>query len=147
MTPRFGQPPLPATRYRRRPGAYAVLLREGRVLLTHQAWPDPEYQLPGGGIDPGEHPIAALHREVHEETGWRISAPVFVGNYRRFCFLPDYDYFAEKQCSIWLARPVARLGPPTEPGHRAVWVDAAEASRLLGDPGSRALLDRALRRG
>lgn len=147
MTPRFGPPPRPAIRYRRRPGAYAVLLRKGRVLLTYQAWPEAEHQLPGGGIDPGEHPIAALHREVYEETGWRISAPVFIGNYRRFCFMPDYDFFAEKQCSIWLARPIARLGPPSEPGHSAVWVKPAEALQMLRDPGSRAMLEHALRRG
>ena len=34
------------------------------MLATHQAEPVPEFQLPGGGIDQGEHPIPALHREV-----------------------------------------------------------------------------------
>ena len=38
------------------------------LLLTHQNAPEPEFQLPGGGIDPDEHPIKALHREVMEET-------------------------------------------------------------------------------
>lgn len=144
MIPRFGTPPLPGQPYRRRPGAYAVLLREGLVLLTHQQQPEPEFQLPGGGIDPGEGPQAALHREVREETGWRIAAPRLVGAYRRFCFMPEYDLMAEKRCSVWLARPVLRLGPPTEPGHSAHWFSPDEALRHLVDAGSRVMLRKAL---
>ncbi|RNF35625.1 NUDIX domain-containing protein [Paracoccus methylarcula] len=146
MIPRFGIAPEPARRYRRRPGAYAILLREGRVLLTHQAEPEPEFQLPGGGIDPGEGPIAALHREVMEETGWTISTPRRIGAYRRFCYMPEYDLHAEKLCSVWLARPVMRLAPPLEPGHEAHWVPLDRASALLPDPGSRAALGLVLAR-
>lgn len=142
MIPRFGQPARPGLHYRRRPGAYAILLREGRVLLTFQQSPQPEFQLPGGGIDPGESPLQALHREVAEETGWSIAGPRMVGCYRRFCFMPDYGFFAEKICSIWLARPVRRLGAPSEPGHSAHFVSLRQASRLVPDPGSRAFLQR-----
>lgn len=144
MIPRLGPPPRLQTRYRLRPGAYAVLLRAGQVLLTFQQAPEPEFQLPGGGIDPGEGPVAALHREVFEETGWHISTPLHVGSYRRFCFMPDYDIFAQKLCSVWLARPVTRLGPPLEAGHAAHWLHPAEAMGLLPDPGSRMMLRRAL---
>lgn len=57
---------------RQRIAAYALLTRDGEVLLTrmsdrtriHGRW-----TLPGGGIDHGEDPRAALRREVHEETG------------------------------------------------------------------------------
>lgn len=145
MTPRFGQPPLGRIAYRRRPGAYAVLWREGRLLLTHQTAPEPEFQLPGGGIDPGESPVRALHREVFEETGYSIEGARFLGRYRRFCYMPDYGIHAEKLCAIWLARPVLRRSDPTEPGHSAHWVAPSEALDLLVDPGSRQMLRRALR--
>lgn len=105
-----------------RPGAYAILPRNGQVLLTWQDEPHFELQLPGGGIDPGEGAIQALHREVYEETGWRISRPRRLGAFRRFTFMPDYDMWAEKICHIFTALPVLELGPPTEPGHTAVWV-------------------------
>ena len=32
------------------------------------------WNLPGGGLDPGEQPIDAVIREVHEETEQRVSA-------------------------------------------------------------------------
>jgi 8-oxo-dGTP diphosphatase len=147
MIPHFGPPPLPRQKYRRRPGAYAILVRDGRLLLTHQQSPVPEFQLPGGGIDAGEQPVAALHREVFEETGWTMSAPRWLGCYRRFCFMPEYDIFAEKLCSIWVARPIQRLGPPSESGHSAHWFTPGDALDVLDDPGSRAMLRLFLRRG
>ena len=137
---RFGDSPKPGQRYVPRPGAYAILPRGGRLLLTWQAEPEPEFQLPGGGIDPGESPIAALHREVWEETGWAIAAPRRIGAFRRFAYMPEYDLWAEKLCHVYVARPVIRRGPPMEPGHRAVWLPPAEAAARLGNPGDAAML-------
>lgn len=141
---RFGERVVPGQRYKARPGAYAVLLREGRFLLTHQAEPKPEFQLPGGGIDPGEGPLAALHREVFEETGWSIGTPRRLGVYRRFTYMPEYDLWAEKICHIYLARPVLRRGPPGEPGHEAHWMSGADAIERLANVGDRHFLSRIL---
>jgi len=146
MIPVFGPPPGPR-RYRQRRGAYALLIRDGAALVTFQKAPEPEFQLPGGGIDPGESPIAALHREVYEETGWTIGTPRRLGVYRRYCFMPDYDFWAEKICSVWLARPIRRLGPPSETGHEAHWVSLDRLVDLLPDPGSRAFAQWLLKRG
>jgi 8-oxo-dGTP diphosphatase len=144
MIRRYGEPVKAAQRYRRRAGVYAVLLSGNEVLTTHQAEPTPEFQLPGGGIDAGEHPIAALHREVLEETGWRIAIARQVGVFRRFTYMPEYDKWAEKVCTVYLARPVRCLCPPTEPGHTAVWMPATSALQLLGNDGDRAMLAAAL---
>lgn len=144
MIPRLGPPPHPSRRYRLRTGAYGLLLAKGGMLLTFQDGPEPEFQLPGGGINPGEGPVAALHREVFEETGWRISTPRRIGAYRLYRYMPDYDLWAEKLCSVWVARPVMRAGPPTEPHHHAVWLPAAEGLRRLADPGAQTLVSRFL---
>ncbi len=144
MIRRFGEPFRPGQRYRRRPGVYAVLLQGDRLLATHQAEPVPEYQLPGGGIDPGEQPIAALHREVFEETGWKIAITRRLGAFRRFTYMPEYDLWAEKLCTVYLARPVRPLGPPSEAGHSAVWLPVDQALRHLGNEGDRAMLAYAL---
>lgn len=144
MIRRYGEAVKRGQSYRRRAGVYGILIDGAAVLLTHQAAPVPEYQLPGGGIDPGENPIAALHREVFEETGWHIAAPRFVGSFRRFTYMPEYDKWAEKLCTVFRARPTLRLGPPTEAGHRAVWTSAEVALEILGNPGDRAMLARVL---
>ena len=116
------------------------LARGSNVLLTFQQEPVPEYQLPGGGIDPGESPTEALHREVLEETGWRIAAPRRLGAFRDFTYMPEYDLWAEKICHVYLATPVLRLGPPTEEGHTALWATPDIAADLMDSDGARAFL-------
>lgn len=145
MTPRYGSPPEQNRRYRRRLGAYGVLWRDGRVLVTFQDARCPEFQLPGGGIDPGESPLRALYREVLEETGWRIGAPRRLGAFRRFTYMPEYDLWAEKLCTIYLARPIRQIAPPSEPGHSAHWLNPRAAVDRLGNPGDAAFLAGAIR--
>lgn len=137
MIRRFGQPPKRGQKYKLRAGAYALLPYRGDVLVTHQAHPWPEYQLPGGGIDAGESPTSALHREVIEETGWTISRPRRVGAFRRFTFMPEYEIWAEKLCTIYIAHPVRQIADPTEPGHTAVWMPLEQAVDVLGNSGDR----------
>lgn len=146
MIRRYGERVRRDVRYRHRPSAYAVLPRGGRLLVTFQHAPEPEFQLPGGGVDPGESPVRALHREVREETGWTIARPVRLGAYRRFVYMPEYDRWAEKVGSVWLARPARRLGPPSEPGHTAVWLSPGVALERLANPGERDFLRRVLAR-
>jgi len=135
MIRRYGEVTQNGQRYQHRPGVYAILPRGGKLLCTYQGDPHFEVQLPGGGIDPGEHPLNALHREVFEETGWRIAAPRKLGTFRRFTYMPDYDMWAEKLCHIYLARPVRPHGPPTEPGHMALWLSVEEALAELYNDG------------
>ncbi|MFN3281720.1 MAG: NUDIX hydrolase [Tabrizicola sp.] len=144
MIRRHGETVKPGQSYTRRPGVYAILRRGDHILVTHQAEPVPEFQLPGGGIDPGEQPIPALHREVREETGWKVAVTRRLGAFRRFTYMPEYDLWAEKVCTVYLAHPVRRLGPPSEPGHTAIWLPVEEALLRLGNPGDRAMLARAL---
>ena len=136
MIRRFGTAPRTDVRYTRRVGAYAILPRDGMLLLTHQEEPEPEIQLPGGGIDPGESPVRALHREVMEETGWLIGSPRRLGAFRRFVYMPEYDLWAEKVCLMYVARPVRRLGPPSEAGHMPIvsdWDTAMTEVASVGD--------------
>ena len=134
---RWGEPPEDGRRYLPRPGAYAVLLRAGDILLTLQedgGEGRPEVQLPGGGLDPGESPLRALHREVREETGWSLASPRRLLTYRRYRFMPEYGLWADKVCHLYLARPARPLGPPTEPGHQPLWAPLAAAPGLLANP-------------
>lgn len=54
-------------------GSYSLCLDDaGRLLLARLSEVEVEYgawTLPGGGVDFGEHPDQACHRELEEETG------------------------------------------------------------------------------
>ena len=67
--------------YDTRVGAYAVVVRDERLLLTrlsptelHQGW-----TLPGGGLEAGEDPEGAAVREVFEETGYVVELVRLLG--------------------------------------------------------------------
>ena len=105
---------------------YAIISLGGLVLITHQREPVPEYQLPGGGISEGEFPLAALFRESLEETGWKIQVVRRMGAYRRFVYIPEYDSWARKTCTIYIARP----------GHAEGSTDGELSHRTLGDAGT-----------
>jgi ADP-ribose pyrophosphatase YjhB (NUDIX family) len=61
--------------------ASALVVHEGRLLVTRRArepfagWLD----LPGGFIEPGEHPEQAVRRELLEETGLRVEVGSLAG--------------------------------------------------------------------
>ncbi|MGI8456978.1 MAG: NUDIX domain-containing protein [Propionibacteriaceae bacterium] len=60
---------------RQRVAAYAVVVSERGLLATEfsarTAAPG-GWGLPGGGVDPGEEPVDAVRREVHEETAQHV---------------------------------------------------------------------------
>lgn len=70
---------------------------EGRVLLLHRVSPS-QWEVPGGVVEPGEHPVEAAAREVREELGVgvdvevedEIGACVFIERGQKF----HYTFFA-----------------------------------------------------
>ena len=53
------------------------------------------YKLPGGGIDEGEETLAALHRELREETGYTITDVAELGTVtenRYYCGMHQISY-------------------------------------------------------
>lgn len=60
----------------------AIIVRiedaDGRILLAHNAaWVEPMHSLIAGFVEAGESPEAAVVREVREEVGLEIEAPVY----------------------------------------------------------------------
>ncbi|MEM7683900.1 MAG: NUDIX hydrolase [Pseudomonadota bacterium] len=142
---RIGEPWRAGKPYRDRPGVYGILAgADGMLLLVDQ---DGELQLPGGGIDPGESPLQALHREVREETGWRIADPVRIGAFQRFAWLPDYQFWARKVQAIYTARAIRDLRTELEPGHVAAWMPPMLAAQRLDIEGDRLVVRQAIRTG
>jgi ADP-ribose pyrophosphatase YjhB (NUDIX family) len=66
-----------------KPCGEALVVRDGRVMLTRRAheplagW----WDLPGGFLEPGEHPEAGVVRELREETGLEVRPRRLIGVY------------------------------------------------------------------
>lgn len=94
--------------------AVALIDRDGRVLLAQR----PEgksmaglWEFPGGKIEPGETPEAALIRELHEELGietWQSClAPLTFASHSYDSFHLLMPLFA---CRKWEGTPIAKEG-------------------------------------
>ncbi len=119
----FGTPSA-GTTYAKRPGAYAVAVIEGRVLVveTPMGW-----FLPGGGVMENETPEETLRREVDEETGYGIVALRRLGSARQIVGgrINKFETFFIVDLT---GQDVAQ--PEPEPDHRPRWVSVEEA--ILG---------------
>ncbi|MET1043404.1 MAG: NUDIX hydrolase [Microbacteriaceae bacterium] len=63
-----------------RVAAYAVIIENGSVLLSHwNQYGGSGWSMPGGGIDPGEDPADAAVREIFEETGYHAQLDALLG--------------------------------------------------------------------
>ena len=71
------------------PVVCAVIERDGRVLIAQRP-PGKllplKWEFPGGKVEPGEEPAAAIVREIHEELGCAIvitqALPPFIHDYK-----------------------------------------------------------------
>ena len=62
-------------------GLFAIILdSHKRILLNHRRDYD-IWDLPGGGIEPGESPWDGVVREVKEETGLKVKVEKLIGVY------------------------------------------------------------------
>ena len=63
------------------PATAAVIVEAGRMLLGRRARPPyaGAWDVPGGFLEPGEHPFAGLERELREELGVGVRHAVLIG--------------------------------------------------------------------
>lgn len=95
-----------------RPAAYCVIVREGKILLTHFSTVTAAghrisgWTLPGGGMERGEQPEQTALREVFEETGYEAQVDGLVGVHAGYSDRPDGSTFCALR-TVFTARIIS----------------------------------------
>lgn len=118
-------------------GAYGLIFdRAGRVLVVRTA--SGRCYLPGGRVEPEEHPQAALAREVAEECGWSVVVDEWVCAHAQ----PIFDGRISLQANYWRARLAVPLAGVPE--HVNLWLSPSEALTRLHRASDRSALAAAI---
>jgi ADP-ribose pyrophosphatase YjhB (NUDIX family) len=106
-----------------KPTAGALVEDRGRVLLARRAH-EPfkgNWDIPGGFLEEGEHPLDGLRRELREETGLEIEPLEFLG-----VWMDRYggDSTAEATINLyWTARVVSGEPEPADDVSELAWFE------------------------
>jgi putative (di)nucleoside polyphosphate hydrolase len=129
-----------------------VVSPAGEILVLERGdVAEPAWQMPQGGIDPGESPIDALAREVREETGLDAGAYAIAAETEWLVYELPRDYWNPKvgrgQAQRWFLCRLASAGAAITPDGGEFRAFRWVAPRLLLDlaaPFRRALYRRVL---
>ncbi len=64
----------------------AIIIEDGKILLSHETKPNGSYMSPGGGIEKGETSEQCVEREVLEETGYIVNATKPFITINEYCY-------------------------------------------------------------
>lgn len=116
-------------RYAQRPGAYAVILNEEGLVGVVK---NPKgYFLLGGGIEGGETPEQALHRECKEEIGMSLRIERKIGVATQHLYVPEIDLYLSKEGHFYEATLLTLVDENSEDNHEFHWLSVSEALEKL----------------
>jgi 8-oxo-dGTP pyrophosphatase MutT (NUDIX family) len=104
------------------PGRGVLLLWRHRFITDTWGW-----EIPAGGLNPGETPADAATRETLEETGWRP------GPVRPLVHFNPVNGLSDHVFHIFVADGAHHVGDPTDAGEsdRIEWVPVNEVRRIV----------------
>jgi 8-oxo-dGTP pyrophosphatase MutT (NUDIX family) len=112
-----------------RPAAGTIMVTDGAVLLMYRhrfitdTW---GWEIPAGGVDPGEDLEGAARREAVEESGWQ---PTTI---ERVCSFHPANGILDQTFHIFLSRDAVEVGPPdVNEAARVEWVQVHAVRELL----------------
>lgn len=130
--PQFGAP-LAGRAYPDRPTAFGIAARGDQIALAEIAIPGRplQYDLPGGGVDPGETTEQAVVREFAEETGLMVTAGEVLVRADQYFVNDDGKTFNVRGAFLAVTIDALRPELKTEPDHALVWRTPLEAIQLV----------------
>jgi 8-oxo-dGTP diphosphatase len=117
--------------------AAVAVWHDGRLLVVRTSY-RPELDLPGGGVAPGETPLAAAERELREETGLR-AVPALLADAGIYRYSHEHRRIT---AHVFAWRPSDLLRPSVD-NREIVWAGYLSPAELQRAPAS-ALLRRYL---
>jgi 8-oxo-dGTP pyrophosphatase MutT (NUDIX family) len=117
-------------------GWILLQLRDGHGIYPYH------WATVGGAVEEGETLEAAIQREVDEETGYQLTAPLTLGS-RATLVLPNGHV---REATLFFARYDGLQPIDCREGLQITFVDPATLDSLLIYPGQKALILDALRR-
>ena len=120
-----------------RVGAFAVILDDDERVLVSRRVDSGWFNLPGGGVDPGESVTEGLIREVREETGLEVEIGRLVGDYSK---PQKHEVVLTFRARVTGGSPV-----PSDEADYHTWVRADELDGVKLLPKHRERIDDALR--
>lgn len=132
-TPQFGEPGLEGP-YPDRPAAFAIIEQDGLIALVEadRIGRGRIFDLPGGGIDPGETAAEAAVRECGEEAGLVVALDAEPFVHADHFFRHNDDVIRNTRGAFFAGRKLA-LDPALkiEDDHELVWCDPQDAVTKL----------------
>lgn len=110
--------------YRRRPGAYAIIVKDDDDKIGIVTDGNCYFYL-GGGIEEGETKLDALKRELIEEAGYSLKNIKEFDEVGSFIYAEDKGYL-ETISSVYIAEFDEKIAKPIEEDHTVLWVKPEE---------------------
>lgn len=119
----------PGVTYVDRPGAYAFFKNQQNLYAIVRT--PMGLFLPGGGLDPGEDPVAGLRREIEEEIGYRLVKAEFVTQAIQYHWSGFYQSHFKKIGYFYIAEAVPPSVPRLQHAHELLWLSHGEVKTQL----------------
>lgn len=95
---------IPADKLVFRPGVYALIIKDGKIVIVRNRSTG-KYFFPGGGVNIGEKIEDALKREVSEETGLKIVIERFFHFKESFFYYDPWNEAYHSFSFFFICRP------------------------------------------